>query len=118
MPENLPPPPNKPRGLVMIMLALFAMLLFAIIIIHGGLGTTHRTWSEFLDMVRSGKVAKVEANPDFAMVTTVVDPNTRKQETFRVLYPGARFEDTERQELKVAIEENNKRVEEQNKAGG
>jgi cell division protease FtsH len=117
MPENLPPPPNKPRGLVMVMLALFGMLLFAIIIIHNGIGTTRRSWTEFFDMIQQGRVAKIELDPDFAMVTTTADANTHKQESFRVYYPGARLEEAERKLIYDTVDKWNDKIRTDAKSG-
>jgi cell division protease FtsH len=118
MPENLPPPPNKPRGLVMIMVVLFFTLIFTFLVIRNGYGSQHLSWSDFLDRVDRGTVAKVEAYSDFAMVTLIKDSTTSKQESYRVLYPGARLDEALEKQMIDAIEKWNAKAQAENKNNG
>src|SRR4051812_44313277 len=110
MPENLPPPPNKPRGLVLIMIAMFGVLFLAIMMFSKGMGTQSKSWSELLQMIREGEVLEIQPSPESVHVKLAKNPVNGKSEEFTVLYPGARLDDTEKKQLQDAIEESKKRV--------
>ncbi len=108
MPDNLPPtPPNKPRGLVMIMLALFAAL-FIVILIYKGPTPLPMTWSVLMERIAKNQIAKVKLAADAAEVTAVADPVTHQQAVYRVNYIGARLENAQNQMLMDAISDANK----------
>jgi len=115
MPENLPPPPNKPRGLVMIMVVLFCTLIFTFLVIRNGYGTAKMSWSEFLDRIDRGQIAKVEAYSDIAVVTLIKDSVPGKQETERVYYPGARLDEALNKQMMDSINKWNTYADAENK---
>ncbi len=115
MPENLPPPPNKPRGLLMIMLAMFGVLLLSIYMVRG-LTPKEKLWSKMLEEVRDGRIAKVQTRQEFALVTEA--NGTEPGKTYRVLYQGGRLEDSDKKELNESIEAYNQHAKEENAKGG
>jgi cell division protease FtsH len=117
MPENLPVPPNKPRGLVMIMVALFAVLMLLILLVKNQSGT-QPSWSELLDRVDKGQVSEIQYFQDYLEVTLLRDPDNGEMKRFPVYYLGARLSDTEAKELSDHINRWNARAQEADAKGG
>jgi cell division protease FtsH len=115
MPENLPPPPNKPRGLLMIMLAMFGVLLLSIYMVRG-LTPKDKPWSKFIEEIRDGRIAKVQTRQEFALVTEA--NGTEPGKTYRVFYQGGRLEDSDKKELNETIDAYNQHAKEENAKGG
>ena len=106
MSEPTTPPPQKPRGLMMIMLLLFgAMIMVAML--FNNLQPEKVAWSDFLTNVEEGKVTSIEQGAEFL----VVSPTKDGGKPYQVLYPGSRMSDTLQAQLDKSIIAYNVRVE-------
>jgi cell division protease FtsH len=104
MPENNPLPPQKPRGLMLIMMSLMGIMILTIVM-YKNWSPQDISWSEFKEKIREGVVTKIVVGPEFAKVTTNRKENGK---VFRVLYPTGRLQDTSQKELRELIDENNR----------
>ncbi len=102
MPDNTPAPPQKPRGLLLIMLSLFGVLTLSLLM-WSKLGSKDVTWTAMLKMVSDGKVQRIQLGQEFAVVTTNKRPG-HESETFAVNYLTGRLLDSNQKELQAAVD--------------
>ena len=101
MPENSPVPPQKPRGLLLIMMSLLAMLVLALMM-YNHLVPREPSWSQFLDKVASGEVIEIDEGLEYAQVREGKGSNNA---SYRVLYPGGRLSDADKKSLQDLIDQ-------------
>ncbi len=94
MPEN-PPPPQKPRGLLLIMMSLMGVMIITVMM-WKNLSPTPVSWTNFLDEIASGNVLEVEIGPESALVKQTKSAGNKE---YRVYYPTGRLGDTTQKEL-------------------
>ncbi len=103
-------PPQKPRGLLTIMLILFGTMMLVVMMFRN-LQPDEVPWSRFLANVDEGKVTRIEQGSDFIVVTPTKDAGAQQ---YRVLYPGSRITDNLQSQLEKSINSYNAKVD----AGG
>jgi hypothetical protein len=65
-----PPPPQKPRGLLLIILSLLGVMILTVMV-WKGVNTTPVKWSQFLERIENGEISKVVLGPEYATVTPI-----------------------------------------------
>jgi cell division protease FtsH len=103
-------PPQKPRGLLTIMLILFGTMMLVVMMFRN-LQPDEVPWSRFLANVDEGKVTRIEQGSDYIVVTPTKDAGAQP---YRVLYPGSRITDNLQSQLEKSINSYNAKVD----AGG
>src|ERR1700677_636255 len=101
MPENSPVPPQKPRGLMLIMMSLLGILVLTLMM-YNHLVPRDPSWSQFLDKIRSGEVVEIQRGHEDAQVREGKNSNNL---TYHVLYPGGVLSDSDRKTLNDLTEE-------------
>jgi cell division protease FtsH len=98
MSEPTPPAqPQKPRGLMMIMLILLGVLLLTFMLVHN-IDHDEPSWSRFLQNVHDGKVVKIRPGPEYVQVEPA---GAVGRQTYRVFYPGPRGQEAEKQMMEA-----------------
>jgi cell division protease FtsH len=115
MPGEPQTPPNKPRNLFVIMVALFVALML-VVFLYTRMDTRPQNWSYFVENVKSHGVLKVQPGSDKMIVTKVRD-GAGAEETYEVLYPGGQLTDATRKLINDIVEEHNRDLAEQQKLG-
>ncbi len=112
MAEKPQPPPQKPRGLLLIILSLLAVMILTVMMWRNA-NTSPVTWSQFLERVEKGEISKVILGPEYATVTP-----SRKVGggDYPVYYPTGRLGDAGQKELFSLFDEYNKEAKRQNEA--
>ena len=101
MSESTPPqPPQKPRGLLMIMLLVFGAMMLVVLMFRN-LQPEEVAWSDFLANIEEGRVTKIEQNYEFLVVTPTKDAGAQP---YRVNYPGSRVTDNLQSQLDGKIQ--------------
>ena len=106
MSEPITPPPQKPRGLLMIMLLLFGAMML-VVMTFKNLQPDEVSWSALLGNIEKGKVLKIEQGAEFLMATPTKDAGAQ---AYRVLYPGARMNENLQLQLQGAMDAYNSEV--------
>jgi len=115
MPGEPQTPPNKPRNLFVIMMALFLVLIL-VVFMYQRIGTQERLWSAFVDDVKKHKVVKVQPGREKMIVTKVRD-GSGPEETYEVLYPGGYYQDSTGAQITKIVDTHNNEVEQLQKDG-
>jgi cell division protease FtsH len=113
MPDNPPPPPQRPRGLLLIMLSLMGVMVLTAML-WKGIGPKPVMWSQFVERIQNGEVAKVRIGPEFATVTPSKKGTPGE---YNVYYLAGRLGDDGQKELTDLIKNYNDEVERQMQAG-
>jgi cell division protease FtsH len=102
MPET-PPQPQKPRGLLLISLAVVGALFLLLMAVKDGDGAFGQpvSWSKLFENINKGKVAKIILENDQARVEASKAGGGQK---YRVDYPGAKFTDGVHKEIRDAVD--------------
>jgi cell division protease FtsH len=103
---NTPQPPQKPRGLLLIMLVLFGTMMFVVLMFRN-LQPEEVSWSRFLANVEDGKVTSIEQNSESLVVSPTKDVGGQP---YRVLYPGSRVTDNLQAQLEKSINAYNSKI--------
>jgi len=103
---NPPPQPQKPRGLLMIMLLLLGAMMLGLLMVRN-LKLEDVAWSDFLANVEAGKVTKIEQGSESLVVTPTKDEGSQP---YQVLYPGSRVTDNLQSQLDKSIQVFNEKV--------
>jgi cell division protease FtsH len=102
MPEHTPPPPQKPRGLALIIFSLIAVLMLTIMMWRH-LGTHEVSWSDLItERIPNGEVAKIELESDSALVYPTRDAKDAGG-PYRVNYLTGRLLDADNTEIHQAV---------------
>ena len=98
-------PPPKPRGLMPVVIAFVAMLLF-VLYMSTSMRTEWKQWSEFISEIEQGKVAEIEHGRSHATVR--LEDKKAKPAIYNVHYPyGKPPTDRQLEELFAAIQRGN-----------
>jgi len=108
-------PPNKPRNLFVIMMALFLVLIL-VVFMYQRIGIPEKTLSYFMEEVAKGRVLKIQPGPDKLTVTRLGE-GTSSEETYDVNYPGGRLMENTEKMLFSVVAEHNASVKERQKQG-
>jgi cell division protease FtsH len=117
MPENPPPQPNKPRGVLMMTLLLVGLLVLVLVAVrseNGGIGK-NISYSEFLDKITKGEVARYSLGAESISVTA---SKTGGETKYTVNYPGARLTDEISQQIIATTDRYNEGARLANANGG
>ncbi len=117
MPENSPPQPPKPRGVLMMTMLLIGLLVLVWVAVHesgGGFGK-NVSYSEFLDRISKGEVARFNLGAESIAVTA---SKTGGESKYIVNYPGARLTDEISQQIIAATDRYNEGARLANANGG
>ncbi len=106
MSEPTPTPPQKPRGLLMIMLLLFGAMMLVVMMFRN-LQPDEVSWSALLGNIEKGKVLRIEQGAEFLVATPTKDAGAQP---YRVLYPGARMNENLQLQLQAAMDSYNAEV--------
>ena len=115
MPGEPQTPPNKPRNLFVIMMALFLVLIL-VVFMYQRIGIPEKSWSYFVEEVSKDHVLKIQPGSDKLTVTRL-GQSTTAEETYDVLYPGGHLRDNTEKLLLEIVAEHNLSVQERQKLG-
>ena len=96
MADQTPPPPQKPRGLLLIMMSLMAVMIITLMLWKNMVSTPPMKWSAFIEAIDKGEVAKVIVGPESAKVTATKKAGSAE---YHVNYLTGRLGDTGHKEL-------------------
>ncbi len=106
MSEPTTPPPQKPRGLLTIMMLLFGSMIL-VVLMFNPMQPEKVAWSDFLTNVEEGRVTTIAQGAEELVVTPIKDGGKQ----YRVLFPGSRMSDTLQAQLDKSISAYNHGVE-------
>jgi cell division protease FtsH len=112
MPVDPQPPPSKPRNLFVIMMALLGALIL-IALVMNTFKAKDVGWSQFLENIDEGRVAKVTIGSDLVLVDATAGAQQDKIRSYRVYYPSSKLTDTYNKEMMDHINAWNARAIEQ-----
>ena len=110
MAEKPPPTPQKPRGLLLIMLSLMAVMILTVMM-WKNLSPTPVPWSQFIERIDRGEVAKVVLGPEYATVTPSKKAGVND---YPVYYPSGRLTEASQKELNSKLDAYNEEATRQN----
>ena len=110
MAEKPPPTPQKPRGLLLIMLSLMAVMILTVMM-WKNLSPTPVPWSQFIERIDRGEVAKVVLGPEYATVTPSKKAGVND---YPVYYPSGRLTEASQKELNYKLYAYNEEATRQN----
>jgi cell division protease FtsH len=103
MADKTPPTPQKPRGLLLILLSFMGIMILTVML-WKNMTPNPVKWSQFLERIERGEVAKIIYGPESALVT----PTKRIGGTeYPVYYPAGRLGDETLKELNSRIDKFN-----------
>ena len=109
MPENPSPPPQKPRGLLLIMLSLMGVMIITVMM-WKNLSPAPTKWSAFVEAIGKGEVARIVIGPEYALATASKSAGGHE---YRVNYLTGRLGDTGQKQLEELITSYNAKALEQ-----
>ena len=95
MPENPPPSPPKPRGLLLIMMSLMGVMIITVMM-WKNLSPAPVKWSKFVEDIGKGEVAKIVIGQEYAVVTPTKKAGGNE---YRVYYLTGRLGDAGHKDL-------------------
>jgi cell division protease FtsH len=107
MPGENQPPPNKPRNLFVVMMAIFGVGILVLMFLQSPHYET-RSWTAFEEDLSSNKVIKVVMHSQYIIYTKPTDG--KKAPEYRVDYLGGFPQDTQTNELRQKVEDYNSRI--------
>ncbi len=113
-PGEQQPPPNKPRNLFVIMMALFGVLILVVMLMQR-MSHEERSWTAFLDDFEKRQITKIVTRHDRLEYT--IKSDGKEARVFAVNYPGGYLQGDVSKELWSRIEGYNTRVEAENSMG-
>jgi cell division protease FtsH len=96
MADHTPTPPQKPRGLLLIMMSLMAVMIITLMLWKNIVSPPPVKWSAFIEAIDKGEVAKVSVLPEYAKVTATKKAGGNE---YHVNYMTGRLGDTGLKEL-------------------
>jgi hypothetical protein len=69
MADHTPTPPQKPRGLLLIMMSLMAVMIITLMLWQKIVSPSPVKWSAFLEKIDQGEVAKINVGQESVKVT-------------------------------------------------
>jgi cell division protease FtsH len=109
MPETPTPPPQKPRGLLLIMMSLMGVMILTVMM-WKNLSPPPVKWSQFVERIEKGEVAKLVIGPEFSLVTPSKKAGGSE---YRVYYLTGRLGEAGQKELIELITRYNDEVKRQ-----
>jgi len=91
MPGETQPPPNKPRNLFVIMMAVFGVLAL-VVMLFNNMRHEERSWTAFLDDFDSNRITKIVTENNQLVYTLRNDGKEAK--SYAVNYPGGHLKDS------------------------
>lgn len=108
MADHTPTPPQKPRGLLLIMMSLMAVMIITLMLWQKIVSPTPVKWSAFLENIDKGDVAKINVGPESLKVTATKKGGGNE---YHVNYLNGRLGDVGHKELSDRIDAYNKKNE-------
>jgi cell division protease FtsH len=109
MAENTPVPPQKPRGLMLIMMSMIGVMIL-VMMMYKSFYIHEIAWSSFMERISDGEVNDILLNADSAQVTASKSAgNTAGGNIYRVNYPTGRLDETDRKELETRVQARNEK---------
>ena len=105
MADHTPTPPQKPRGLLLIMMSLMAVMIITLMLWQKIVSPSPVKWSAFLEKIDQGEVAKINVGQESVKVTATKKGGGNE---YYVNYLNGRLGDVGHKELSDRIDEYNK----------
>jgi cell division protease FtsH len=106
MPEPTPVPPQKPRSILLVMLALIGVMVLSVMMVRN-FGPKEESWSKFLENVSEGKVAKIVRGTESLQIKATKQDGSRE---YVVYYPSGRPLDSDMAIYRKAVDDYNTKV--------
>jgi len=109
MPGEPQPPPNKPRNLFVLMIAVFAVFMVVLFMVEQMGRTKEADWTEFYGDFAKERIVKIVLDSD-ALIYTLEKRGSEPTEQKRVLYAGGRLQDTKQAEIDELVKAYNEKA--------
>jgi cell division protease FtsH len=103
-------PPQKPRGILLIMLSLMGVMILSVIMMKNW-NSPPVLWSQFMERIDRGEIAKVDLGTEYVTVTATKKAGGNE---YLVYYPGGRLTEASQKEFNTKFEAYNKEANRQN----
>ncbi len=107
MADQTPPQSQKPRGLLLIMMSLMAVMIITLMLWKNMVSTPPMKWSAFLEAISKGEVANIVVGPEYAKVTATKKAGGKE---YHVNYLNGRLGEAGQKELNERIDTYNRDV--------